>query len=217
MSRLSCLLLCAVLTLGASVLAKPAEIRIERATSAVSFPRETAARLEDEEPILSEAAVNDGLEREQRSPDGDDYEEVEEDGPEGRHLKKKLKRKFKPHKYGHGGGLLDGLLGGYGGYGGHGGHGHGGHGHGGHGHGGHGGYGCRKLHGCGGGYGGWQQPSYGGGPIAAAFAGPNPGYGGWNPGYGGGYGGRPQHAQSQVASWNFGPFQATFGLAQAQG
>lgn len=80
----------------------------------------------------------DELTRGQRSPDDEDYED---DSPEGRHLKLKRKRKFRPHKYGHGG-LLDGLLGGYGG-----GHGHG-HGHG------HGGHGCRKLHGCGGGYGG---------------------------------------------------------------
>ncbi|XP_011495792.1 PREDICTED: heterogeneous nuclear ribonucleoprotein A3 homolog 1-like [Ceratosolen solmsi marchali] len=87
---------------------------------------------------------------------------------------------------------------------------------------GYGGFGCRKLHGCGG-FGGWHQPHYGGGPVAAAFAGSGHGYGGhyggWNPGwnYGGGLGGgfgRPG-PHSQVASWNIGPFQGAFGYAHA--
>lgn len=51
----------------------------------------------------------------------------------------------------------------------------------------------------------WNRPQYGG-PIATAIAG-----GGWNPG--GGFGFNRPH--SQAATWNLGPFQASFGFANA--
>ncbi|KAJ8688304.1 hypothetical protein QAD02_024099 [Eretmocerus hayati] len=147
---------------------------------------------------LSEAG--DEWQRKIRSPDvDDDYEEVEEDGPEGRHLhgiKRKIKRKLK-HKLHHGLGA-PGLLGGgwqQPGYGpiaianpGYGNQGFGGgwrppHQH----------YHHHQFGGHGGGFGG----GYG-----------NPG---WNPGFGSG-GWRPGGAGpgASAQSWSFGPFQAAF-------
>ncbi|KYN07177.1 hypothetical protein ALC62_01843 [Cyphomyrmex costatus] len=77
-----------------------------------------------------------------------------------------------------------------------------------------GGYGCRGGYGCGGGYGGWQ-PDYGGhhhgqgASFASASAGSVSG--------GGPYGGGHSEANSQSASFNIGPFSASFSTAQSSG
>ncbi|KYQ46743.1 hypothetical protein ALC60_14264 [Trachymyrmex zeteki] len=75
-----------------------------------------------------------------------------------------------------------------------------------------GGYGCRGGYGCGGGYGGWQ-PDYGGHGQGASFASASAG----SVGGGGPYGGGHSQANAQSASFNIGPFSASFSAAQSLG